>query len=79
MTQVDTSVLDGHTRFHLGEVYAMAGDTTRALELVEQAVDTNFFPRGLAHHIPFIGPLRTTDGFARILAKAERRIAEFDA
>lgn len=25
-----TALLDGHTRFHLGEASAVAGDTTRA-------------------------------------------------
>ena len=77
---VDTSALDGHNTFHLAEVYAVAGDTARALALCEQAVDGNFYPHPfLATHCPFLAAVRDLPGFAGILAKAERRMREFEA
>jgi serine/threonine-protein kinase len=77
---VDTSALDGHNTFHIAEVYAMAGDAERALVLCEQAVDGNFYPLPfLATHCPFLAPVRALPGFARVLAKAERRMREFEA
>jgi serine/threonine protein kinase/tetratricopeptide (TPR) repeat protein len=75
---VNTTPLDGHTKFHLGEAFAMAGDTARALELVEQGVDHNFYPHDfIARYSPFMAPLRGTPEFERILAKAARRVADF--
>jgi serine/threonine protein kinase/tetratricopeptide (TPR) repeat protein len=80
LARVDTAALDGHHRFHLAEAFAMAGDTARALDLVEQAVDTSFYPHQfIACHSPFMAPLRGTPRFERILAKAERRVKEFQA
>jgi hypothetical protein len=77
---VDTSALDGHNTFHLAEVYALAGDTARALALCEQAVDGNFYPYPfLATHCPFLAAVRDLPGFVGILAKAERRMREFEA
>ena len=78
--RVDTVALDGHHKFHLAEVFGLAGDVPRALELFEQAVDTSFYPHlFFAAYCPFLGPLRGTPEFERILAKAERRVREFSA
>jgi hypothetical protein len=78
LAAVNTTPLDGHTKFHLGEAFAMAGDTARALELVDQGVDHNFYPHDfIARHSPFMAPLRGTPEFERILAKAARRVADF--
>ena len=78
--QVNTSALDGHNRYHIGEAFALAGDATRALPLIDQAVDGNFYPhRYLARFCPFLVSLRGTSEFERIVAKAERRAAEFAA
>jgi tetratricopeptide (TPR) repeat protein len=75
---VNTTPLDGHTKFHIGEAFAMAGDTARALELVDQGVDHNFYPHDfIARYSPFMAPLRGTPEFERILAKAARRVADF--
>jgi hypothetical protein len=39
--------------------FAMAGDTARALELVEQAVEHNPYPHDfIARYTPFMAPLR---------------------
>ena len=71
-------VLDAHMTFHLSESYAMAGDTARALELFEWAVDHGFYAyRFFADWCPFLVPLRGMPEFDRIVAKAARRVAEF--
>jgi hypothetical protein len=76
--QVDTAALDGHHKFHLAEVFGLAGDISRALALLGQAVDTSFYPHQFfAVYCPFLRPLRGTPDFERILAKAERRVREF--
>jgi hypothetical protein len=78
LATVNTAPLDGHNKFHLGEAFAIAGDTARALELVEQGVDHNFYPHDfIARHSPFMAPLRGMPEFERILAKAARRVANF--
>ena len=80
VNRVDTAALDGHHKFHLAEVFALAGDAPRALALFEQAVDSSFYPHQFfAVHCPFIASLRGTPEFERILAKAARRVAEFSA
>ncbi len=80
LREVDTVSLDAHHTFHLSESYAMAGDTARALELLERAVDNGFYPHGFfAVHCPFMAPLRGTPEFARILARAKERVAAFTA
>ncbi len=54
----------------------MAGDTARALKLLERAVDNGFYPYDFfAVHCQFLAPLRGTPEFERVLAKAARRVA----
>ncbi len=80
LARVDRAALDAHHTFHLAESVAMAGDTTRALELLEWAVDHGMYPyRFYAEFCPFMEPLRGLPEFERILAKAARRVAEFSA
>jgi len=51
----------------------------QTLDLVERAVDEGFYPyRFLAEYCPFMEPLRGTPRFADILAKAQRRVEEFN-
>ena len=77
---VDLGALDAHHTFHVAESVAMAGDTTRALELLEWAVDHGMYPyRFYAEFCPFMEPLRGMPEFDRIVAKAARRVAEFSA
>ena len=58
----------------------MAGDTARALQLLERAVEGGFYPYPfIAEYCPFMEPLRKTAEFGRIAAQAERRVVEFGA
>ena len=80
LAPVDVSRLDAHHTFHLSESLAMAGDTARALVLLERAVDGGFYPYPfLAEYCPFMAPLRGMPEFERIMAKAARCVAEFSA
>jgi hypothetical protein len=80
LARVDLAPLDAHQTFHLCESFAMAGDTTRALALLEHVVDHGFFPyRFFAEFCPFMAPLRGSPEFDRIVATAARRVAEFSA
>ena len=80
LARVDVAPLDAHHTFHLSESFAMAGDTSRALALLERAVDRGFYPyRFFAEYCPFMAPLRGLPEFERIVAKAARRVAEFSA
>ncbi|HEV8122804.1 MAG TPA: protein kinase [Gemmatimonadales bacterium] len=70
--------LDSHHKFHLAESYAMAGDSERALELLEDAVSHGFHPgEFIAYHCPFLAPLRGTPRFEAVAAQAQRLTAEF--
>jgi tetratricopeptide (TPR) repeat protein len=70
--------LDSHHKFHLAEAYAMAGDSDRALELLEDAVSHGFHPgEFIATHCPFLAPLRGTRRFVAVAEQAERLTAEF--
>jgi serine/threonine protein kinase/Flp pilus assembly protein TadD len=78
LAQLDFAPLDAHQTFHISESFAMAGDTGRALELLEWAVDHGFYPyRFFEEGCPFMEPLRGTPELDRIVAKAARRVAEF--
>jgi serine/threonine protein kinase len=80
ISAVDLTPLDAHQTFHICESYAMAGDRTKALALMEFAVDHGMYPyRFYKDYCPFMQPLRGMPEFDRIVAKAERRAAEFDA
>jgi Flp pilus assembly protein TadD len=70
--------LDSHHKFHLAESYAMAGDSDRALELLEDAVNHGFHPgEFIAIHCPFLAPLRGMPRFEAIAEQAVRLTAEF--
>jgi hypothetical protein len=59
---------------------AIADRLAAALALCELEVEGNFYPYPfLATHSPFIAPIRGDPAFARVLAKAERRLQEFSA
>ena len=76
---VDLAPLDAHQTFHISEAYAMAGDPSKALELLEFAVDHGMYPyRFYRDFCPFMQPLRGLPEFDRIVGKAERRAAEFN-
>ncbi len=78
LADVDLAPLDAHTKFHLSESYAMAGDTRRALEVLGIAVDQGFYPYPFIHdYCPFMAPLRSLPEFAPILAKSKEKTATF--
>lgn len=78
LASVDVVPLDAHNRFHLAESFALAGDTNRALDVLEQAVEGGFYPYAfMAEHCPFLAPLRPSPRFAGILAKARERASAF--
>ena len=80
LDRVDLAPLDAHHTFHIAESFAMAGDTARALALLEHAVDHGFYPaQFFAEYCPFMAPLRGLPEFDGIVAKAARRVAEFSA
>ena len=71
---------DPDYKFHLAESFSMAGDTDRALALLEEAVNTGFHPGDfIAYHGPFFEPLRGTPRFEAIAATALRLTREFVA
>jgi eukaryotic-like serine/threonine-protein kinase len=75
---LDIAPLDAHHTFHISESFAMAGDSKRALELLERAIDRGFYPyRFIAEYCPCLAPLRGTAEFQRIAEKAKRRVEEF--
>ena len=68
---------DGHHEFHLAEVFAMAGDHDRAMDLLEKSVDS-FHPADfIRDHSPFLAPLRGTSRFEAYAARAEELTAKF--
>jgi serine/threonine protein kinase len=70
--------LDSHHKFHLAESFALAGDKERAFLLLEEAVNGGFHPgEFIARHCPFLAPLRGTERFDRIAARAVQLTAEF--
>jgi len=79
LAPIDVTPLDAHNKFHLAEAFALGGDTDRALDVLEQAVDQGFYPYPfIAEHCPFLAPLRPLPRFAGILAKAKERSETFE-
>lgn len=61
---------DDHHRFHLAEVFAVAGDHDRAFELLEKSVNS-FHPVGfIREYCPFLEALRGTPRFEAYAARA---------
>jgi tetratricopeptide (TPR) repeat protein len=80
LSTVDIATLDGHHVAHLAESYAAAGDTARALELLERSVDIGHYTHSWITRVcPYYAALREVPGFERVAAKAAARVAAFDA
>jgi len=76
---VDLDSLDSHHMAHLSESYAAAGDTVRALELLDRSVEMGFYAHSAITRLnPYFARLRETPGFERVAAKAAARVAAFD-
>jgi TolB-like protein/tRNA A-37 threonylcarbamoyl transferase component Bud32/tetratricopeptide (TPR) repeat protein len=80
LSSVDELALDGHHTFHISESYAMAGAHDRAVALLDRAVTLGFYPVDYFERFcPFYAALRGREDFARVLARAERRVDAFRA
>ena len=78
IASIDVTPLDAHNKFHLAESFGLTGDTDRALDLLELAVDQGFYPYPfIAEHCLFLAPLRPLSRFAGILARAQERAEAF--
>jgi TolB-like protein/Tfp pilus assembly protein PilF/Flp pilus assembly protein TadD len=75
LRSLKTRGLDGHISFHLAEAFAAAGDRSAAMDMLQQAVDKNFYPtvRFILEYCPFFVALRGDPRFERIAADAKRR------
>lgn len=70
--------LDAHLSLHVAESHAVAGDNTRALVLLRQAVEQGFHPYAfIARHSPFFEALRRDVTFEQIVAEAHIRCEGF--
>jgi tetratricopeptide (TPR) repeat protein len=75
LVSIDVAPLDAHHKFHLAEAFALAGDSDRALTLLEQALP-GFYPHlYYSEYCRFLDPLRGTSRFQAILRGA-RELAE---
>ncbi len=73
---LDVTPFDGHLTFHVAEVFAMADDVERGVELMALGVRRGFTPVDFIRaYCPFVGPLRAHPQFPAILAEAEARSA----
>jgi serine/threonine-protein kinase len=78
LAPVNTAPLDFHLTFHFSESFAVAGDTARALAVLEEAVDKGFYSyRFMTEYCPFMAPLRGSSEYDRIMEKARGRWEEF--
>ena len=68
---LDLSPFDNHITFHFSEVFAMCGETERALDVLESSVNKGFCPTPFIEvHCRFLESLRSHVRFALIVAKA---------
>ncbi len=68
---LDLSPFDSHITFHFAEVFAMCGETERALDVLESSVNKGFCPTPfIAVHCRFLESLRSHVRFAPIVATA---------
>jgi serine/threonine-protein kinase len=80
LATIDETMLDGHHTFHLGESYIMAGDVTRGVALLDRSVTMGFYQSEYLERLcPFYDAARGREGFARVVARAKVREAEFTA
>jgi TolB-like protein/Flp pilus assembly protein TadD len=78
LSNIDLAPLDAHTRFHLAEPFALAGDHDRAFDMIEGTVDGGFYPCPfISTQCPFLAPLRSLPRFAEIAATSKERTEAF--
>ncbi len=80
LSDIDLAPLDSHTRFHLAEPFALAGDHDRALDMIERTVNGGYYPyQFISTRCPFLAPLRSLRRFAgnrRQVERADGRLHE---
>jgi serine/threonine protein kinase len=74
--RIDSGPSDPEGFFHWAGVLAMADDHDGALELLERAVESGFYPAAALVSYPNLDPLRTSSQFRRIVRRAEERQRE---
>ncbi len=73
---LDVTPFDSHLTFHIAEVFAMAHDVERGMELLALGVRRGFTAVDFIRaHCPFIAPCRAHPHFAVVLDEAEERSA----
>ena len=78
LATVNEAALDGHHTFHLAESYVMAGAHDKGITLLDRAVTMGFYPADYFERLcPFFEPVRGREDFARVVARARVREAEF--
>ena len=71
---LDLTPFDCHLTFHFAEVFALAGEIERGMEVVELAVQKGFSPPDFIRtHCRFIEPLRSHPRFPLLVAAAEAK------
>ncbi|MEO5590813.1 MAG: hypothetical protein ABIS03_14625, partial [Gemmatimonadaceae bacterium] len=74
LESLDLTGHDSHLLFHIAEVYAMAGEIDRGLEILALAVHGGFTVVSFfTTHCPFLAPVRGHARFASIVAEAMAR------
>ncbi len=76
VSALDVTPFDSHLTFHVAEVFAMAGNVERAVELLALGVRRGFTPvEFLRSYCPFVATLRNHPQFPLIMAEAEAKSA----
>jgi eukaryotic-like serine/threonine-protein kinase len=71
---LDLQPFDAHLTFHFAEVFAAAGEISRALDVLGQSIRKGFTPVPfIEKHCPLLEPLRGERRFAELLEEAAAR------
>ncbi len=70
-------IADGERRYRLVHLFALAGETDRALAHLEAAIYAGFFSAPYIAEDPFLERLQGSDDFARLLSDARERHQSF--
>jgi len=74
VAHLDLTPLDAHLTFHIAEVFAMADEIARGIDVLALAEQKGFTPVDfIARHNPFMQPLRSHARFAEIVRDAAAR------
>ena len=68
---------DGEVTFKVAQIRAVAGDSARALDTLDEAVTQGFVCVSCFESSVLLTPVRALDGFSRVRQRAIRRQLEF--